>query len=199
MENKESLIKVFEVPLKENGDYEQDSQYFLNAQWNENDKRKIEEVISRYYNSLDLTGTEKVKTSVGEVIIKHQKHPQVPRRKLIQGFLYRNTLSSALSLSNQHFSILSSLKKAVPTSLENDQEFLKYLEILDMLVKSSEDSSEYSKLCLFDSILQILLDSKNKYTENETAAERLTKVVDNIRNLYPANIQEQLIKQERIK
>lgn len=182
----ESFSLVLEVPLKKNGDYDRENiKYSPEYPWIEEDQEKIENVINEFFNSYEKTGQKKVITSVGEVIIKHEEHPQVARRKLIQGFLKQETLPPASPSPAQTWELLTVLKDSIPETLKNNQEAIKYLQILEMLVNPYEKNSENSKSRLFDSILQILAEHKDEYTEDENAAGRLSKVVDNLRKLYP--------------
>jgi|688.fasta_scaffold412089_1 hypothetical protein len=174
----ESLI--LEVKLKENGDYDRENiQFTSDYSWTEEDKKKIKDIINHeFFNSSDISGEQKAITSVGEVMLRHKEHPQVPRRKLIQGFIEQK-----ISPSFHVCELMVILKTSIPETIKNNQEAIKYLDILDMLVNNYDKNGDDPKYLLFDSILRILEEHKDKYTENEGAAERLSKVVDNLRKL----------------
>lgn len=188
MADEESLIQVLEVLLRtKDGDYDRNNiKYSPDYKGNEDDKKQLKNVIEdKVYNNLDTKGEIKVLTSVGEVIIKHQEHPQVPRRKLIQGFIKKDISLSVSFDSNQSFSILSLLEEVTPDPLKNNQEATDYLNAIKKLFKLSDNDNDYLKFCLFNSILEILVANKARYTENENAAKRLSANVENLRSLYP--------------
>lgn len=98
----------------------------------------------------------------------------------------KSNVSISVSPSNSRsFSLLSLLEEVTPDSLKNNEEASIYLASIDKLVKLPENDNDYLKFCLVDSILQILVKNKEKYTEDEKAAKRLSRLVDSIKDFCP--------------
>jgi|GEM_PF-41407 hypothetical protein len=86
-------VKVAELTIKKDGTDDYGMVYFTeDFSWLEEDRRKIEDAVLGGRNEV-LSKDEIKKVTVctvnGDVSVEIKKHPEISRRKLIEGFVYR--------------------------------------------------------------------------------------------------------------
>lgn len=187
MSSKNDRVSILEVNIKKDGDvYEYENIFFSpNYHWTESDKKKVEEVIKSCYNSFSLSGEEAISTSFGEVIVTHEKHPSVPRMKLILGFLKDPSLTFINSTSLVAAGKVSSLlKEFSPALIKDNPQAIQYLSDLDREVQLDEHRIDKLKFEIFNAILESLEKNSQSYTNDEASSQRLPRLIANIKTFY---------------
>jgi len=85
-------VKVAELTIKKDGTDDYGGVYFTeDFSWSEEDRRKIEDAVLGGRNEIlskDETKKVNICTANGNVSVEIKKHPEISRRKLIEGFIY---------------------------------------------------------------------------------------------------------------
>lgn len=91
-------VKVAELTIKKNGTDDYGNVCFTeNFSWHEEDRRSIEDAILGGRNEIlskDEIKKVDVCTANGDVSVEIKKHPEISRRKLIEGFIYSEEIDN---------------------------------------------------------------------------------------------------------
>ena len=142
-------------------------EYSDKLSWTELDKKKIEETIVSIKNKNEKDGKESVSTSIGEVILTYELHPENNRFKHVLGFI---------KISNGSIAISNLLKEIAPASLKDKERANEYLSLLDKEISSDEISLEKFRAELFSNAIQSL----KKVFSADAGSERIDLLLDMI-------------------
>jgi hypothetical protein len=167
----EQLPLVVWVSLNEKSDYDT-IEYSPELNLTDFDKRLIEEVIKEFYNSYDAQGEKHVSTSFGEVVIKHEKHPDAERRKLIRGFFTSEPIKAkalpsysiiTMPVTTEDSQIYAFIKEIAPDFVKNDKSAAEYLDKLLEEARLSSIPIDIFQVEVFTSLLDAIKSSANEH------------------------------------